>query len=684
MKRHFVIALLCVFACKVTVLASTVGGGKVLEGRGIRLAFATADRGFGCLEVENRLGETPVLFCADKAQDGTRLWELCFWRDGDPTNGIVTIDSRSPCQRRFVTDEAKALRFAWEGLSPDGEDGAVDVYATVSLTDGGDAAEWRLEVKNRSDRLGLAQTEYPIFEHVVKPGVATALFPLGGLGGRVVKKCKRGFKMRYPSGSVPVQTLAYMVGDAGLQVTALDGNAQEKTFCTTNLSASVIYRCPDCGVPGTANAPDFAVETAAFKGDWWRAAKRYRAWAIRQKWTAKGPLVRRKDFCRRFADTGIVMNIDRSPDVLTNVMAKALAAAGDVPLCLHWYCWHKIPFDHSYPEFFPAKVGAHEASEWMRSRGVFVMPYINGRLWDSAIPTFTNAYPAACKKPDGKSLYIERYARKRPTVPMCPTTDLWRRKLDVICDRLMDEIGVDAIYFDQIGQAEPAPCFDASHGHPLGGGKWWTHGYRELLRPIREKASARGVGMTCECTAEPYIDSVDGFLSWFARTPEEVPLLPAVYSGYAIYFGTPQSPEDDFDARCVFQGREFLWGILAGWNLPFTNEKFAEHRDFVLRLSRERLAHKDFMVYGELLGELPVPAEVPRMDVKFNRKPGFSLHAPAVMGTVWKSLDGRLAAFLVNASGEPQKYALNAEGFRSRLVEMSPRSVMTILAEDDQ
>ena len=202
--------------------------------------------------------------------------------------------------------------------------------------------------------------------------------------------------------------------------------------------------------------------------------------------------------------------------------------------------------------------------------------------------------------------------------------------------------------------------------------------------PIREKASAKGVGITCECTAEPYIDSVDGFLSWFARTPEEVPLLSAVYSGYAIYFGTPQSLEDDFDARCVFQGREFLWGILAGWNLPFTNEKFAEHRDFVLRLSRERLAHKDFMVYGELFGELPVPAEVPRMDVKFNRKPGFSICAPAVMGTVWKSLDGRLAAFLVNASGKTQKYDFKADGFRSRMIEMSPRSVMTILADDDR
>ena len=75
-------------------------------------------------------------------------------------------------------------------------------------------------------------------------------------------------------------------------MTALDGKGQEKTFDMSGLDVAIRYRCTDGGVPGAANAPDFAVETAAFAGDWWRAAKRYRDWAVRQAWAAKGPLAK--------------------------------------------------------------------------------------------------------------------------------------------------------------------------------------------------------------------------------------------------------------------------------------------------------------------------------------------------------------------------------------------------------
>jgi hypothetical protein len=99
-----------------------------------------------------------------------------------------------------------------------------------------------------------------------------------------------GSWMDYPSGNVPVQTLSFLLGDAGLQFTALDGGSQAKQFDTINLDLRITYTCPNAGRPGAANAPDFAVETAAFTGGWWRAAKRYRAWATKQPWTAKGPL----------------------------------------------------------------------------------------------------------------------------------------------------------------------------------------------------------------------------------------------------------------------------------------------------------------------------------------------------------------------------------------------------------
>ena len=108
------------------------------------------------------------------------------------------------------------------------------------------------------------------------------------------------------------------------------------------------------------------------------------------------------------------------------------------------------------------------------------------------------AVPAAVKNVDG-TRYIDKYGGHRLSV-MCPTTKLWQKKLDDLCDTMENEIGVNALYLDQISASMPAPCFDRTHGHPLGGGSHWTEGYRELMKTIREKAVKRGVALTSVMT----------------------------------------------------------------------------------------------------------------------------------------------------------------------------------------
>jgi hypothetical protein len=320
-----------------------------------------------------------------------------------------------------------------------------------------------------------------------------------------------------------------------------------------------------------------------------------------------------------------------------------------------------------------------EAVAWMKNQGVLVMPYINARLWDSEIPSFTNALPAACKKPDGQTHYVEIYGSKRKLSPMCPTTPLWRTRVNDICTELMERIGVNSIYLDQVAAARPAPCYDTSHGHPLGGGHYWTDAYRELMAPIRARAARNdNVVLTTECDAEPYIDSFDAFLAWFVRTPYDVPMLPAVYSGYTVYFSSPQDAKDSLDAYCAMQGRDFLWGCQLGWNSnwPF-NASHKEHLAFTLRLCRERLAHKDFFVYGELLGEVPTSADVPIVEGLWQRNSTYRFRLPAVMGTLWQARDGRRLACLVNVSGKELRHTWRL-GNTDRTLTLAPRSVTSI------
>ena len=650
---------------------------QVLDGKGIRIEFDSKERGFDCLAIKNKLGGKCVCF-GDGTPDGrcVGLWSMKFWENGNPSKSRW-LTNHSP-STRFVKTSGGRLEFLWKGFSLGGEKNAVDVEATVDLTKDGESAEWRISVKNRSKTWGLAEVEYPIIRHIVASNTASALLPLGNTGGRLYERYSEGLNLLYPHGTVPVQTLAFMMEGTGLQITTLDGKSQHKSFNTRGLDLKIRYRCPDEGQPGAANAPDYAVETAAFEGDWWVAAKRYREWALKQKWASKGPLKDRTDFCRRIGAVGYWMNGSRLP--VKDSLAALAKLLPDVPLGLHWYNWHNSPFDVNYPEMFPAKNGVKEVAAWMKKNGVFCMPYINGSLWDDEIASFTNALPYTCKKPDG-SFHTYRCGHNGNVLArMCPTTELWKKTVAENSRRLFDELGVDGVYLDQVSCSLPQPCHDASHGHSLGGGEFWTQGYRELMKPIREDAVRRGAALTSECAAEPYMDSFDAFLTWMENTPKDVPLLPAVYSGYALYFGSIQSKKDSLDSYCALQSRMFLWGFQLGWSgTLLMNKGKEEYAEFTRKLCRARLDNLDCFLYGELAGELIPIGEVPMVDVKWEYKDVGEFKVPAVSGTVWRNSKGDVCCFAVNISGEEQKIVFRPFGNSDPVsATLPPRSVKAI------
>ena len=160
-------------------------------------------------------------------------------------------------------------------------------------------------------------------------------------------------------------------------------------------------------------------------------------------------------------------------------------------------------------------------------------------------------------------------------------------------------------------------------------------------------------------------------------------MLTAVYSGHALYFGSTQGPDDSIDAYCAQQGRDFLWGAQPGWQSGwskawFFDERHGEHLAFTKRRCRERLAHKDFFLEGELMGELPTPAGMATVEGVWTRHPACRFRVPAVMGTVWRARDGRRLVCLVNVSGEEQTFSYRAGSsgeVRSHV--LPPRSVKT-------
>lgn len=620
----------------------------------VRAVFDAAAKGFDCLGIEAPSKEDPARF--GQLRDGVAgLWSMTFKAPADASGSqpSVVLDNHAKAAAVYAERMRNGWVFHWKGLDLPGEPGVVDVRAEV-LSEAGSTA-WRLKVENRSKKFGAWSTDYPLLRGVVTPGVADVLLPKGNWGGTLERRFAGEFAGEYPSVVCPLQMMAFQLGDTGLYLAAHDGAAQNKRLVLSS-EQDVTFRfwAPNAGVPGSSGAPGYPVVITAYAGDWWQAARLYRSWALKQSWASKGPIRQRTDYPANLQNLGFWMLLNGAPDGVVQSMQEAQKQFAGMPVGVHWYCWHQIPFDNSYPEYFPTLDGMAAATKEMVSKGQTVMPYINGRLWDRDIPSFSAAYAAACKQPTGTN-YVETYGSGRYLAPMCPYTALWQHKIQEVCHRLIAECGVNGIYIDQIGSAAPVACYDPSHGHPLGGGSHWVDGYQTMLAPIKAEAVRSGVALTTENTAEPYMNLIDGYLAWIDRHQDDVPLLPAVYSGYTTYFTSPQAAQDSEDAFCAAQARDFLWGCQLGWNDPWIlQEAHRGKQQFQRELCRYRLAAKDFMVYGQLLDEVHPLGAVPEVTHVWNRSWAHSARLPVVMGTVWRDDRGRLAVFMVNTSRDPQ------------------------------
>ena len=629
----------------------------ILENKALRLSFDTPENGFDCLGIDHKLADEAPFVRMHNDMPG--LWSLSFKTQPNPVSGerkSVELNNRSKSQNCFSEKVPGGLDLVWKGMTLSGSPGEIDVRVKILMPPGSEASEWRIKVTNRSQHFGLWETGFPLLRQVTPPGLGDVLLPRGNFGG--LHTLNRGkYEGTYPSARCALQMMAFQLGEAGLYIAAHDGASCIKRLkLTSDQDFSFHQLAENAGEPGAAKIPDYPVIITAYKGNWWKAAHLYRDWAKHQKWTAKGPIRERKDYPRRLADLGLWTRTNGKPAQVTNLMNQAALLYPGVAIGVHWYNWHQIPFDHSYPEYFPAREGMTDAVHAMTGKGQTVMPYINGRLWDQDIPSFGAAYAATCKNEAGTNT-VEIYGSGRRMVPMCPATPLWQKKIYKICHRLINNYGVNAIYLDQIGAAKPQPCYDPTHGHSLGGGCYWTDGYRAMLQNIKAEAALNGVALTTENTAEPYMDNIDGYLSWSPHYQKDVPLLPAIYSDYTIYFSSSQSKEDSLDAFCAAQARDFLWGCQLGWNGSWIlREEHREKQQFQHELCRYRLAARDFLVYGQLVGEAHPVQPQPEVRHTWHRKQPHNARLPAVMGTLWLDGKGRLALIAVNTTGELQKF----------------------------
>ena len=105
----------------------------------------------------------------------------------------------------------------------------------------------------------------------------------------------------------------------------------------------------------------------------------------------------------------------------------------------------------------------------LQASGVYVMPYINGRLWDTHdrgredLDFSRRALPAATKDEQGKP-YIEMYGSRESDnspvqlAPMCPTTELWRSTMRETVLRLCGPKATGPLWIRSAKPSLPTAC----------------------------------------------------------------------------------------------------------------------------------------------------------------------------------------------------------------------------------
>ncbi len=458
----------------------------------------------------------------------------------------------------------------------------------------------------------------------------------------------------YPGGCT-MQFGAYYDRNTALYFAAEDPLASLKqfTFAPRPAQGRVEYsiRWPVPGVGKGGN--DFTLSGKAvlqfFDGDWFDAARIYRQWVSAHSrwwpWLKEAPQSLR-DVMVWVGDHRPVQ--ERVPSV------RQFAEELGLPVGNQSYDWHDNPFDNDLPHHLPPRNGFLAGWRAKQERGVRIMPYTNLRLWDTRDQgtndfAFTrHGRPAAVKR-EGGGLVYEGYGSTEsdgsPVVfaAMCPAAPGWREKVRETVFGLVDEYGVDGIYFDTL-YAQPYLCYDPSHGHPLGGGHWYTvDGVGKVLSEIRRELKARNreIFFAGEFLGEGF--GVEGQLigGHFKGT---VPMFHAVYGGVKSLFRVFYM---DWYPKFALQ---LIWGEQLGWVGPNIVEDDRTAFAYLKKFAHMRHALRSYLVDGNMARPPVLRGDIP---TETHYVAVGEVDIPVLNAAAWRNEEGGLLLIFSNFAQAP-------------------------------
>ena len=643
---------------KGTIHAGVVMGHPYLGNDKAVYLWSKPGQGAGLISIFDR-DEGTELLKVDPLE--ASLWEIAIKK---AKGGASFASEGTPCKVTFdADDEEGRLHLRWStGVT-------VEVEARLGAHD--PLLRARINANAKSATHGLVTVAFPVINGMV-PRTPDArddmVLDTHGAGWEKPSPLASGkvVSINYPSG---MSFTALTGGRIGLYFAEEDPHANRKQLTWTpmpdtgSLDFSISHPVLNWGgdQPVSEYESPGDLVCGPFHGDWYDAAVIYRKWALTAPWCAKGPIHERADYPQWLAEApywtighlgsefGIQNEIDKHDFFGIPTMVS------------HTYSYWTHPTQaDGIPELWPPRLGSagfKQAVADLQQRGIRIVPYILGWLWDRDTESWRteDAFNkgALWLTRDGALVDHRSYGGGQSLPGMCPASDLWRRVMLDLSTELVGRYGVDGIYFDFL-TGHTNDCYNTTHGHAICGGDFWTKAVHGLYEEVRQECKKLNPDfmMTGEDVAEFCIDVHDTFLC-SAQAGTTAPLFLAVYHGYANLYGGAQSNK----ATELTVGRWWLMGGQNGWNnleeammgKPPLQQYAPLGRYYKTLLKCRWEFATPYLAYGRMLRPPRIEGNLPTVTEETARGP---CTVKVVEGSAWKAPDGTVGIFFLNHDKE--------------------------------
>ncbi len=344
-------------------------------------------------------------------------------------------------------------------------------------------------------------------------------------------------------------------------------------------------------------SPDYGIAVTC--DDWRWGAKRYRQWA-----DTVMPMPDNPDFlegeyvlnqCYNFKRDGVIFNKFRDIPRMYEEGRERFGAR-------HMFIasWNRKGFDQNYPEYYPdMELGTAwelaEGCEYVNEHGGFVTFYINSRIFEKTSDYFDSLGVRWAIKDENGEMIHESYGPHNFVV-LCPSHDEWKNYLMDVAGWMAKCSHATGIYLDQLGSAEPWPCFDPEHTHASIGE--FNRGYLGLVKDLLARLRSMNPNsfLMIENCGDIYGSYVWGNLTWNGEPYDEFfNLYKYTFPEYVqVNMVNPRRDLDGPDRaqrlhrdlnRALMLGSVFWLGLD---KMPYFEDDTREYLDAALRL-RARL-----------------------------------------------------------------------------------------------